>query len=311
MKRNLYLAMLAGVLFLLGACKKDDDDNNNNNPIVPPVQEIEVAETQKALFIDITATWCGPCGVSGTPLFREIIAENAAKVLAIAVHAHSSDLTSYVVNHDDGKVYARAYGAVTSLLNWAKPSDGKYYYPTYVLNQNYIDRSKFTVANAIDMATSAGPVANVGMRITQTSPSAVSIETRTKFFQAAEGEYYLSIYFIEDDIIHRQNVSGVGYDANYEHDHILRGILTDDPINAFATGEMIASGSISANADYKKTFTYNHRYDDFFKLPSETAYENIEPWDWNPAKTIVMAIIWKKVGDAYTFVNGEAKAMVQ
>ena len=135
------------------------------------------------------------------------------------------------------------------------------------------------------------------MKITQTA-NGVSIETRTKFFQAANGEYFLAFYFVEDDIIHRQNTYN-GYDANYDHDHVFRGVLTDDPVNPSITGEMIASGSITAGTDYKKTFTYTHEYATYFTLPTDLQ-GTIEPWDWNAANTSVIAVIWKKDGSDYT-----------
>jgi thiol-disulfide isomerase/thioredoxin len=85
MKKIILLAAIAAS-FSITSCK--DDKKETPSTVTP----IEVTQQQNAIFFDISATWCPPCGTFGIPAFAAAIETSPEKTVAINTHVSSSDL---------------------------------------------------------------------------------------------------------------------------------------------------------------------------------------------------------------------------
>jgi hypothetical protein len=279
MKKVILGALLCGALF---ACKK--------TPTEPPVTPPETVEkVNQALFMDYTATWCGPCGQWGTPYFTQVFEDRKTKCIAMAVH--SSDAGAGTPNHDD--FYNTTTANMTNKV-MAKNAFTPRWYPDWYVNNDYAQKtvqgsssidltgSVALAKELIDNFYSSPVVANVKITTTM-SGSVLNVRTLTQFFQDGSGDYTLSIYLVEDGIVHKQNVNPNGYQNNYIHDHLLRTAIT--PV----WGDALISNPPKDRQTEKK-YTAN--------LESS----------WNANNVHVVAVVWKKNTDGtYTFVNSSMK----
>jgi hypothetical protein len=135
------------------------------------------------------------------------------------------------------------------------------------------------ISTNVNNHKNAEVVANTGFNSTITG-NEMTIETNTKFFKSAEGEYYLGVYLLEDGIVASQ--SGPKAGPNAVHDNVLRG-------GNASWGELLTSGSIEANKNFEKTIKIT-----------------LDP-SWNSSKLSVFTILWKKNGANYDFVNAYIK----
>src|SRR5688572_13510619 len=92
MRQKVLMLATAGVMVLAG-CKKDKTEDpgsgGGNN-------QVTVEEKQRSMFLDFTATWCGPCGQWGTPTMKGTISGNEDKVVAVAVHTPPNQVSELV-----------------------------------------------------------------------------------------------------------------------------------------------------------------------------------------------------------------------
>jgi len=116
----------------------------------------------------------------------------------------------------------------------------------------------------VENAFTQSPVANAGL-IATLNGLEVTVTTKTRFFQNADGEYYVGVYIIDDGA---------------QHERLLRNGFSD---NHF--GELIMNGAISSGTEFTHSFTGTINS------------------TWDPEKLEVATIIWQKVGNGYQFVN--------
>jgi hypothetical protein len=126
----------------------------------------------------------------------------------------------------------------------------------------------------VNAAFSSAPVANSGFTAVYEN-GAVQVNAKAKFFKEGQGEYYLGLYLIENNVIGYQ--ASIGNNAN--HKAVLRASFTQS-----SWGELLANGNIPTGSEFQKTFS----------LPLTNApNSNYE----------VVSIIWKKTGNLYDVVN--------
>ncbi|HYG15442.1 MAG TPA: Omp28-related outer membrane protein, partial [Bacteroidia bacterium] len=145
---------------------------------------------------------------------------------------------------------------------------------------------KAKVKAAVDAHMAAPVVANTGFT-TAVSGDQFVIETKTNFFAEGNGDYYVSVYVLEDNVVGKQ--SGHPQTPNVTHHHVLRGAATlSGRASAKTFGEKIASGTVAAGTSVYKKFIFdigeNH----------------------NTANYEVVTVIWKKNGTKYAFVNANS-----
>lgn len=225
-------------------------------------QAQDVPEVQKTLVSKISADWCPPCGTWGWNLFHDIITDNDEKAVLMAVH-HSGGLET--PTSDAFANNFEIFGQPRFYLGNADQS---------VSAGNTITK-RTQIQNMIETMSTQAPVANAGM-IAILNGNELTVNTKTRFFQEADGEYYLGVYIIDDGHVGFQSQQG----ANAEHERLLRKGLSE---NHF--GQLLMNGTISSGQEFTNSFS--------------TTLEST----WNVEKLEVATIIWKKDNDSYQFVN--------
>lgn len=222
----------------------------------------EVPEVQRPLVTKISATWCPPCGGWGWTMMEELVIDN-------------EDKATLIVAHHDGQLVTASGDAFSTNFN----SPYQPYF--YVYNDDVgatpsnAATKRTEVKDMVDVEAAKAPVVNAGMTLTL-SGTDLQIDTKTKFFQATSGEYYLGVYAVENEVVNFQQ--GQGNDA--VHEKVLRGKL-----NSEIFGELITSGDIDAGSEFDKTFN--------------TTIDS----DWDVNHLEIVTIIWKKEGDTYVATN--------
>jgi len=213
----------------------------------------DVPEEQRLLLSKASATWCPPCGTWGWTFFEELIEDNEDKAVLLALH-HSGQLET-----PTSDVIATNFGVP--------------YQPRFYINN---DEQGVTSSNSDDKRTifqdsvnavfATAPVVNAGIQILATDEYIVNV--KTEFFQETEGEYYVGVYVVANDLVNFQESIG----PNAVHHKVLRDKITDDIF-----GEPIGNGTIAAGTE--NDFEYFIDFDNFN----------------NGSNDEILTIIWKKV----------------
>lgn len=220
----------------------------------------EVTAEQKMLITKITATWCPNCGTGAWDVKKDLVKDYGEDAIFLATHvSSSSDLYSST---------ARDYA--NNLPN----VQGQ---PLFYLNRTRYNTGSITDAVKDMRSQTSGqtPLANAGVEM-QLDGQTLGVKAKVQFFQPANGEYYLSLFIVEDKVVADQSSRG----SNVEHSKIFRGRVTAETF-----GELITNGAVSAN----QTFD--------FRL------NRAIPADWDANNLEVAAVIWEKIGETYEFVN--------
>ena len=230
--------------------------------IHPDLWAQEVTQVQKSVITKRTATWCPYCGTWGWELFEGLIEDNSEKAVLIAAHFGGSQLETTT----SAEYLANLGGA------------GQ---PRFFLNNDLQSASASTIADTrasikqqVDANYLLQPIANSGS-YSSFDGNMLNIQTRTVFFQQAEGEFYLGVYLIEDDVLNSQ----AGQSGEVMHHYVMRDAATSTTF-----GDLLGSGTIAAGSEF-------------------TANYSVDVSDYVPANLDVVTIIWKKEGAFYQFVN--------
>jgi len=132
------------------------------------------------------------------------------------------------------------------------------------------------IKEAVQTISTQMPVANTGIQY-QLKDESLAVRVKTKFFQNTTGEFYVATYILENEVLNFQT----GKEAVVAHTKVLRGAFTENDF-----GIAIGNQSISNGAEFIRNQTVD--------LSANWDKDNLE----------VVAIIWKKVGDTYQYVNG-------
>ena len=221
-----------------------------------------VPETQKSLITKRTATWCPFCGAWGWDFFENLIEDNNQEALLIAAHYSGQLQNSTAI-------------AITSNFNGI--SQPRFYVGNFDqgVNSGNVGTKREQIRDQVMATAASSPVVNSGIEAIL-DEGEVTLNVKTRFFQDAEGEFYVAPYIIEDGVINLQ--SGQGNDA--EHKFILRTSFTDNPF-----GEVVSEGQVASGTTFDQQFSLT-----------------LDP-SWIVDNITVAVIIWQKDGDAYNFIN--------
>jgi hypothetical protein len=162
--------ILMAFMLVFSGCKKDEETDEPEK--LSPTADV------KGFAIEWTSITCSICGSKGGPLLNQY-AKDAPHGAIIALHVNTPD--SMKIEND---------------VHWGfaedRPSGGGI--PSF-----WVGDTKTTTQddNAVkDQINSGNAVAGVDMKY-KTSGSTMTVETLTKFFAQADGDYYLSVYVLE------------------------------------------------------------------------------------------------------------------
>ena len=157
-------------------------------------------------------------------------------------------------------------------------------WPNFWIGNNY-KGTNTNVTSEVNTYLGETNVANAVVLVTKNGDGTWEIKVQVEFFAAGSGEYYVAVYITEDGIDGSAPYTSGGYgqngstNPNYTHDHVLRASANGSP-----WGESIGS-SPGAGTVVSKTYAVT--------LDS----------DWVESNLHLNAIIWKKSGSSYEYVN--------
>ena len=220
------------------------------------------------LICKITATWCNSCGTWGWSLNEEIMNQNP-EALTICMHAST---TSLLYSPDAATIYGVFTPTSSGVPSWYV--DGIRKTQSSTSGGVYTTQTKTAVKSAVDSILIFDAEAGAGFSWSWNN-NTLEVSAKSEFFVSSNGEYYLGVYLIEDDIVKYQN--GIGNNAI--HHPTFRTSLSD-PL-----GDFLMDGNVNAVTSFVKSYS--------FTIPS----------DYVKSKLRLMAIIWKKISGNYVIVN--------
>lgn len=221
-------------IVLLYSCKKEE--------IVPPEMPpyLEAKREQWGLVINYTASWCGPCGSWGSPTVHQL-ANMSPRVVAVTNHAYGDPMHNqwiYLLMADDRQVGSGI--------------------PSF-----WIGDQKTYSSTAMQLLLERTPIAGIDMKAKQHGDS-IKFAYQVKFFESAQGEFYLSFWLLESGI---PGGAGTGEyqqagtsDQNYKHDFVIRAVkdlvygrkIVTNPTQGYTLEEI---SSIYVNSAWKNRLT--------------------------------------------------------
>ncbi len=231
MKKLSLLTLFLAVVVAFSSCKKNEETATpgNNEPII--------TQEQKAVGFYLSGNWCGPCGLYGKPAMASIEAVQGDKFVVVSCHLNGSGILDSL-NTPEANALAGAW-SVKAVPTCALGGAGLKGYKvgggqemkTGIEDQITVIQRETASANSSITATLNG--------------TALTVNTKTKFFDATSEKHFISVYIIENDIALRQYVSGAGWDDNATHSNVLRKALTtnttgDDLAETATTGQIVS-----------------------------------------------------------------------
>jgi hypothetical protein len=264
MKKLFAILAIAAIGFT--SCKKDKNE--------APASSLSVEKTNRALLIDFSEDWCGPCGSNGGPAFDSLLSYESSQLNAI-------------------KVYT---GSNTSSLNWSTGSGlwtiynnatfGGNGIPKFIIGNVYqgVGALNSTVSSVLTKAnTFNGGAVIAGIALSKSiEGDSIRVKTKTKFFvdQVAGTDIRIALYVVESLVLADQQV-GSSIVADYEH----RNIVRTSNSNSYSGFQINSTAAIVADQVFDNSFS-------MYLKPG---------WDKDNLK--VVAVIWKMNSNPASVLN--------
>ena len=233
-------------------------------------QSIEVPQKQRSLITKHTATWCPICGLDAWDT-QKYFTDNLDGDKAIVLTAHIST-TSRLYSNTAKELLATFQGV--------------FFQPEFFFNTTKVNGDVQTnITNQVNNAANQSPLAQTGLVATYNAATdTLRVRTLTKFFNATEGEYQISILLVEREVMEIQSNRGSG---PVLHKKIIRNALIPSTF-----GPIIATGTIAAG--------------------TETALETAIKWDdrYDLDNIEIVTILWKRDNIRYDFVNANSTTTI-
>ena len=215
--------------------------NSNGVTLTSPTIQVVVNDVinfnKRVLIEDFTGTWCQFCPRVAYAI--ELVKAQTTDVVVTAIHRGADPYN---------------FSGASVLENQIGVSG----YPTAMLNRStewsYPETSTTSVNQAVNLTSGTNPKLGVALETTTTGNTS-TVNVKVKFGKNFTNNLKLVVYALEDNLIYDQTNSttyygGVNPIANFEHDHVLRAVLTSSIL-----GENI-TGTTNYNSEYSKSFTY-------------------------------------------------------
>lgn len=231
-------------------------------------QDIVIPEQNKNLLMKFTADWCGPCGVVGWQIFDSFIHEYETgefKALPVAVHTSSSHDTTLNCGAYTGYFIANMEGNLGGI-------------PSFSLGHRLNFGPMKEVREEAVKTTSGKVIVNTGFKY-KIKGDSIKVHTETKFFNDAEGDYYVAVYFYQNDIIAYQYPQG----DSAIHQRVMR--VSEDMNYVTLWGKQLPNSK----------FIKGDTFEDSISLSLSK--------EWNKKKLQPFIVIWKKENNQYKVAN--------
>ena len=233
-----------------------------------PLQAQEAPQTQMPLVTKVTATWCSNCGSWGWDFMELALDAHEDEALFLGAH-YSGDF-----ENDLGDFIDQNFSAIGQPVFFLGNED-------LVVTRNNVNARLQTLSDGINQQLAMSPVANTGIKV-RLSGNQLQVNSKTRFFQSANGEYYLAMYVVENDILNRQ----ASQSGDVEHPYVARAFMHDNP-----EGILISQGSVQAGTEF----------DESFSITSDS--------EWDMDNIHVYAILWEKQASRYIYLNGHGEVV--
>ncbi len=267
--RSSFLILTIAAMIIHG-CKKEED--NTEEPITPKpgTTEVVIEQKNKALLMDISGTWCGPCGAYGIPTFNMAIQKAGEKVLPLAIHV--SDPLTLAAMNDVANLPRFFTNSVPRIV-----TGNGLIFPAGVPVDTVGAANKIVLAADTFIANN-NVTAGVELRNLKVDQGNISVDVFYKFFETTSNSYQLAVYFVEDNVVSPQAISGKPKNMSQVHNHVIRAVS-----GSSAFGEPMNVGSSLQTQKVSASFNQS----------------------WNSSNMHAVAIIWKKgSGGDFLYVNG-------
>lgn len=226
-------------------------------------QIVPVPETQLSLVTKRTATWCSNCGLAAWDIMEYFFDNLEDKAVIISAHYSASSDLHSSTAVDLVDNFASSFGQPTFFFNEDNLGGG-------------VSNTQTNMEEMVNEAYASSPTAQVGLEVFYNeATNEITVNTTTEFFQAGSGEYSVAIYILED-VVNFQSNQG----ASALHKNVIRQSLT---LSSF--GQPLVAGMVQAGT--KLQYSLSQAF--------STSYDLDE--------TKIAAIVWKKTGEDYEFVN--------
>lgn len=233
--------------------------------------DVVLQSRNKPVFFDYTSTGCPGCGSWGAPTFENLSEKYQDKIVPIAVHIKYGD------------------PMITSIsTDIAANRDGQRYTPQLWVNSK---NAMVLAGSSIDGAAS---IQNIRAQIDQhiasnvqvavgvssiTNKNTVNVRYKHKALESLDGEYYVSVYLMENKIFAQQSSSS--YNPT-EHNYVIRAS------NSSSFGNNISEEYLVNDAIFEASHTF---------IINES---------WQKENLFAMIVVWKKEGDRYVVINANS-----
>jgi len=313
-KLSLILSAVAIAVLVFSGCKKKTETPGTNNGGDGAWYQPE--QKQRSLLLNFTATWCTYCGQWGHPAFHAAEDGLGDNALPFAIQAGSSELAAVQYKPGtDTPYYARHLAEMTpptsSLLGITVSG-----YPTLCVNNTggYGPGSQATMIADANSFNAKKADANIDFGVTK-NMTGLNIRSTVRFFNASNGDYFVTFFITQNNISHRQNVSGTYVDP-YTHNDVIRAFPITNAKETMGTvtglnktfGDAVISGDIASNKYVNLELNYTA---DNKSVMYPAGWVNFM-WDMNSTQNLfITGLVWKKdvASGKFVFVNGVRKPL--
>ena len=232
---NFYTANAAGTLSVYAVYQVSSTVSITSPTIqIPVIQGINF--NKRVLVEDYTGTWCQYCPRVSYAISQVRLQTSDAVIVAI---------------HRGNDPYN--FSGASVLENQIGLSG----YPTAMLNRStewsYPETSTTAINQALNLTTGINPKLGVALE-TSTSGNTSTVNVKVKYGKSFNN-LKLVVYALEDHLIYNQTNSTTYYGGSnpivgFEHNHVLRAVLSSSIL-----GETI-TGAMGYNDEFSKSFTY-------------------------------------------------------
>lgn len=247
------------------ACSKTGNEPFVFDPINTKDSGLVFHNSLKPVLFDFTSTGCPGCGSWGKPTFNSLSKEYSENIVPIAVHIKYGDpmITAF-----SNEIAANRYGQIYTPQIWVNDTNG-----VQLVNNNINPVASINTLKSLISNSKSKDIAFAEGIILNKSSEKLEVKLGVKFKNnPVNGDYYLSCYLLQDNILHNQSSSPTNPTTH-------NSVIVDAFNNTWG-----AKVELNPNNE----FEYRHSFD--LKQNGENMH--------------LVSILWLKKGNRYVALGG-------